>query len=124
MVAASIDWYAGYQPGWALLLVTLTYPGDWRAAAPTPDHVTRHRKAFGLRFLRATGYVMGVLWKREFQERGAPHPPSRGLVAVGHRPGPERSDSMISLERLDRFQEITTGSPNARLHSGVATGEL
>ena len=72
-VAASLDWHAAWQPGLHMLMVTLTYPGDWRTAAPTPDVVNRHRKAFLKRFHRATGHPLAHIWKREFQERGAPH---------------------------------------------------
>ena len=72
-VAASLDWHAAWKPGLHMLMVTLTYPGDWRAAAPTPDVVNRHRIAFLKRFERATGHRLAHIWKREFQERGAPH---------------------------------------------------
>lgn len=113
MVAASIDWYAGHQPGWALLLVTLTYPGDWRAAAPTPDHVNRHRRAFGLRFKRATGYDMGVLWKREFQERGAPH-----LHLVGWWPWSLKGGSLRQWVSKNWYEVVGTGLPE-HLNAGT-----
>ena len=70
---ASLDWHSAKRPEHFLLMITLTYPDDWRAVAPTPDQVTRHRRALEMRFRRATGYPLAVIWKREFQERGAPH---------------------------------------------------
>ena len=70
---ASLDWAAAKRPEHFLLMVTLTYPGDWRACAPTPDHVLGHRRALELRYYRATGHRVAAMWKREFQDRGAPH---------------------------------------------------
>lgn len=65
-------------------MVTLTYPGDWQAVAPSNAAVQRHLRALRLRWNRAWGcwldgdgkvrenLFFGV-WKREFQRRGAPH---------------------------------------------------
>lgn len=72
-VGASLDWAAAKRPGQYLLMVTLTYPGDWRTCAPTPNHVLRHRRSLEFRYRRATGDPLAAMWKREFQERGAPH---------------------------------------------------
>ena len=71
--AASVDWQAAKRDNEHMLMVTCTYPGNWRACAPTPDHVLRHRRALEMRFLRAVGHPLAVIWKREFQDRGAPH---------------------------------------------------
>jgi hypothetical protein len=80
---ASLDW-AGvlFHPETQLALVTLTYPGDWRAVVPDGPAMRRHLRAFAAacrrafaRFLPTVGGVrtwLGV-WKREFQRRGAPH---------------------------------------------------
>lgn len=59
------------------LLLTLTYPGQWRAVAGDGPTCRRHLKAFRKRLTR---YLVGLgvtewsaLWFREFQRRGAPH---------------------------------------------------
>lgn len=57
-------------------MLTLTYPGNWRAVAPDGRTVKRHMKAFRKRwerFCRAAGVSAGALWFLEFQKRGAPH---------------------------------------------------
>ena len=57
-------------------MLTLTYPGDWRAVAPNGRTVKRHMKAFRKRwerFCRSVGASGGALWFLEFQKRGAPH---------------------------------------------------
>lgn len=56
-------------------MVTLTYPGDWQAVAPDGATVKRHLQALLKRWSRAWhgGATVPVLWKLEFQSRGAPH---------------------------------------------------
>ena len=74
-------------------MVTLTYPGDWLAVAPTNAVVQGHIKALRKRWNREWGTWMDEsapedhrgwrqrarsnpfvgVWKREFQRRGAPH---------------------------------------------------
>ncbi len=56
--------------GWCM--VTLTYPGDWAAVAPTPERSKRHLQAFRNRWTRRWGKPR-AMWKLEFQQRGAPH---------------------------------------------------
>lgn len=53
-------------------MITLTLPGDWLAV--TPDAATAARKFHN--FTRAWEHKWGplrMIWKREFQRRGAPH---------------------------------------------------
>ena len=52
--------------------ITLTYPADWQTVAPNAAAARRHIKAFRKRWQREWG-DMYALWKREFQQRGAPH---------------------------------------------------
>lgn len=57
-------------------MVTLTYPGDWEAVAPSNAAVRRHVEQLRLRWNRAwanQGNPFVGVWKREFQRRGAPH---------------------------------------------------
>lgn len=78
----------GETPG----MVTVTYPGDWLAVAPTPAVVSGHVHALRARFQRAYGRPLIGTWKREFQRRGAPHyhvlmvPPTTPVLVPGPRP--------------------------------------
>lgn len=60
------------QPG-TPAMVTLTYPGRWSALAPDGVTVKKHFAAWVERFYREFGYRPALLWKLEFQRRGAPH---------------------------------------------------
>lgn len=66
-----------YAPLWASgrtpAMLTLTYPGDWLAAAPDAATVKRHLRALARRWARTWGQAPAYLWKQEFQRRGAPH---------------------------------------------------
>ena len=53
-------------------LVTLTYPANWEVVCPDGATARKHLKAFQARFERAWGKAYGI-WKREYQQRGAPH---------------------------------------------------
>lgn len=72
--AAALDLGEFYDPD---LLLTLTYPGDWRTVAPDGPSCRRHLKAFRKRlerYLASLGVTdWSALWFREFQRRGAPH---------------------------------------------------
>ena len=62
---------------WELLgprpvMVTLTYPGDWKQWVPDARTLVKHREAFKERWRRRYGTPIGV-WVVEFQKRGAPH---------------------------------------------------
>lgn len=61
------------REGWRVGMVTLTYPGDWLAVAPTAEASRRHLLALRKRFERFYGVPLVCIWKREFQRRGAPH---------------------------------------------------
>lgn len=82
----ALDWAPMLEEG-PLAMVTLTYPGDWLAVAPHADAARRHLLMLRKRFLRAWGReTFRAVWKREFQERGAPHwhlvmAPPQGIVS-------------------------------------------
>ena len=60
--------FAGH--GWAM--ATLTYPGAWQEAAPTPKIAHEHLRTLQKRWERRWGPCEAA-WKLEFQRRGAPH---------------------------------------------------
>lgn len=66
---ASLD-YTPFDTGRAAML-TLTYPGDWLAVAPTAKVAANHLKLLQLRYKRAWGGRLAGIWKREFQDRKA-----------------------------------------------------
>lgn len=53
-------------------MVTLTCPGDWLAVAPNPTAWRRAVERFWTSWAERYG-APAVIWKREFQRRGAPH---------------------------------------------------
>lgn len=69
---AALDYSPLWATGWTPAMVTLTLPGDWRAVAPTG----RAFKRLVSRFFRGLDHSWGpipLLWKLEFQRRGAAH---------------------------------------------------
>lgn len=69
----SLDWSELLAADALPAMVTLTYPGDWLAVAPQADASRRHLLLLRKRFERAWGVRLIAVWKREFQDRGAPH---------------------------------------------------
>ncbi|MBI5161193.1 MAG: hypothetical protein HY996_07260 [Micrococcales bacterium] len=61
------------SPGNAPAVITLTYPGDWRAVAPDGAMAKRHLAALRKRYAREFGNPLRGVWKMEFQARGAVH---------------------------------------------------
>lgn len=70
---ASVDFGPLQESGHPLAMVTLTYPGDWLAVAPSGKVVKAHLRALQMRYKRAVGIPLRGAWKLEFQRRGAPH---------------------------------------------------
>jgi hypothetical protein len=70
---AALDLRPLYESGRAPIAITLTYPGGWQAVAPDGEAVQAHLSAFLRRWERAWGEPLTDIWKREWQERGAPH---------------------------------------------------
>lgn len=70
---AMLDFSDWAQDTGALAMVTLTLPGDWEAVAPDGKTFKGYVENFRKRWIKATGEKWRVLWKLEFQRRGAPH---------------------------------------------------
>jgi len=68
-----LDYEPWFVAGDAPAMITLTYPGDWPAAAPTGPVSKRHLFAFRRSFERAWGAPLRAIWKLEFKRRGGPH---------------------------------------------------
>lgn len=66
---ASLPWEV---LGDRLVMLSLTYPGEWRTWVPNGRVWEAHRRAFIERWRRTWGEPMGV-WVKEFQESGRPH---------------------------------------------------
>ena len=64
----SLPWAAVSSP----IMVTLTYPGEWRDWVPDAVKFEAHRRAFIERWARRYGRPSG-LWVKEFQKGGRPH---------------------------------------------------
>lgn len=82
---ARLDWSKLPAP----LDITLTYPGEWQRFAPDGKACKRHLELFLKRWATFAGSRQPVVWKLEFQGRGAPHfhviaslPPGRSLEAA------------------------------------------
>ncbi len=58
--------------GARLVMLSLTYPGEWRRWVSDGRVLEAHRKAFLERWRRRFGAPMGV-WVKEFQQSGRPH---------------------------------------------------
>jgi hypothetical protein len=54
------------------VMVTLTLPGDWLAVTPTAGDASRIWARFRAAWAKRWG-PLRCIWKREFQDRGAPH---------------------------------------------------
>jgi hypothetical protein len=66
---ASLPWE---RLGPRLVMLSLTYPGDWREWVPDGRVFDGHRRAFLERWRRRWGSPAGV-WVKEFQKSGSPH---------------------------------------------------
>jgi len=64
---AVLDWPAlGPRP----VMVTLTYPHDWRSVVPNGRVLKKHMKRFERRWYRRWGGQAVAVWVLEFQGRG------------------------------------------------------
>lgn len=71
-LVASLDYSDWLKTDGALAMVTLTLPGDWLTVAPDGATFKKLLKRFEMRWRRNVG-PWRLLWKLEFQRRGAPH---------------------------------------------------
>ncbi len=65
-------WLFASLPWERLVMLSLTYPGEWREWVPDGRKFDAHRRAFLERWRRRWGAPAGV-WVKEFQESGRPH---------------------------------------------------
>lgn len=70
---SEFDYAPLFADGLVPAMVTLTYPGDWLAVAPSAQVARGHLKRFLQQVERDWGRECAAVWKREFQRRGAPH---------------------------------------------------
>jgi hypothetical protein len=70
---ASLDYSAWGKEDGTLAMVTLTLPGEWEILAPDGATFKKLVEKFRRRWVRASGLPWRLLWKLEFQRRGAPH---------------------------------------------------
>lgn len=117
---AQLDWTPIFEEGRPAVMVTLTYPGDWLTVAPTGKAVKRHFKALLMRFRRAWGREPQLVWKLEFQRRGAPH-----LHLLLVPPAGEASDGRLFRDWLSHAWAEVVGHPDPaeyRRHLAAGTG--
>lgn len=69
----SLDYSGWIQADGTLAMVTLTLPDQWQILAPDGATFKKLVEKFRRRWVRATGIPWRLLWKLEFQKRGAPH---------------------------------------------------
>jgi hypothetical protein len=69
---ASLDYSDWARTDGALAMVTVTYPDNWKPLVPNGKAFKRHTEMLRRRWARAIG-PWRLLWKMEFQKRGAPH---------------------------------------------------
>jgi hypothetical protein len=114
---ASLDyspWNQLADNGFRVVMLTLTYPGNWLEIVPGSSVATRHLRVFRERLHRATGQPPHVIWKREFQRRGAPH--YHLLLPLPLSIGPETIQEWVSRSW---FEIVGSGDPR---HLAAGTG--
>lgn len=119
-----IDYQPFFARGEVPAMVTLTYPGDWLAVAPTGPTSKRHIALFRKRFERAWRIPLRAIWKLEFQERGAPHyhlmmtpPHGRAISGVyaGESFKPWLSETWAAVVKADE----ASGERKRHRHAGT-----
>lgn len=115
---ASLDYSGWSRDDGALAMVTLTLPGDWVPLAP--DGKTFKKLVidkFRKRFVRSVG-PWRLLWKLEFQRRGAPH--FHALMRVPAMVGEVTFETWLSqtwADVVDASKEIDTVDADGVGHS-------
>lgn len=97
-----------------LLFVTLTYPGQdveaWGQPWPKrPEQWEGHLKAFGKRLERFLRSEVPAIWKKEFQQRGAPHFHLLLLVPAGRS-----LDELRAWVSLNWYEVVGSGQETHR----------
>jgi len=102
---AELDWSPLVGPGRIPAMITLTYPGDWEAVAPSGRVVKDHLRALQLRWRRAWGTPLIGVWKLEFQRRGAPH------IHIFTVPPRGRAGELRRITRVRKRSAVGDGLP-------------
>jgi hypothetical protein len=119
------DWLADSGD---LAMVTLTYPDKWQLLTPDGKSMKNHFRTFQKRWARAVG-PWRVLWKLEFQRRGAPH--IHFLARVPALVGTVDFEDWLSLawasvvgasEEVDRISDDGEVSSEYSRHLSAGTG--
>lgn len=119
------DWSAGDGD---LAMNTLTYPDQWEILVPDGRSMKKHFEAFRKRWARAIG-PWRVLWKLEFQGRGAPH--VHFLARVPAMVGDQKYEDWFSQawasivgasEDIDRMGDDGVPSSEYSRHLAAGTG--
>jgi len=93
---ANLDYRPMLREGTTPGMVTVSYPGDWLAVAPSGPVAKRHLDNLRRAWTHAFGWSPVGLWKMEFQGRGAPHFHSYLPVPVH---GPDGEPFVVWLAR-------------------------
>ncbi|MCW2853485.1 MAG: hypothetical protein JWM84_3149 [Nocardioides sp.] len=110
---AELDYSPIFDLGRRTAMGTLTYPGDWQSVAPSGDAVKAHWRALVKRWARAWGGRPALVWKLEFQRRGAPHfhfffAPEAGTALCS-------CDACLAVACSDRECDVADGPAHAHL---------
>jgi hypothetical protein len=92
LTLASLDWSYLERATGLPAMITLTYPGEWLSVAGSWEAVQGHLRVFRKRWERAWCVPLTGAWKREFQDRGAPHIHIGPVVVPLGRAGDWRRD--------------------------------
>src|SRR5687767_14312025 len=104
------------------VMISLTYPGDWRRWAANGPHVRRHIEAFKERWRRRWGPPICGVWVREFQQRGAPH--FHLYVGLPAAVSDVDYEQLVRRTRRRRSLESRIGKYAARRSCGMLEGEF
>lgn len=94
-------------------MVTLTLPGDWLTVAPSARVARRMIDRWRKRFERDWDRPLIGVWKREFQERGAPHWHIFMVAPTGTTRAGETFQEWLSRSWAEVVGAASCGAPDA-----------
>lgn len=117
---ATLDYRPMFADGREPVMLTLTYPDEWREVAATAPEMKRHLRNLAKRYQRNFGDVWRVCWTIEWTARGTPH--AHILIA----PPPGQTPTFIAWVRtawadVVGFDDPATKSKHARRGTHVST---
>jgi hypothetical protein len=116
---SALEWE---QLGPRPVMVSLTYPADWREWGGDGRQIRRHLEAFKERWRRRWGEPILGVWVREFQRRGAPH--FHMYVALPAAVTDEDYEGLVRRTRRRRALERHVGKYLALRRCGLLKGEF